>query len=74
MAVALHWALNLSPSSSSSPLPLLTPPMTAAVLAAIATKRAALLAFAEKGRATTSPDLLEQLGAAVQQLEEGMTD
>jgi hypothetical protein len=75
VAVALHWALHVAaPPSPLAPegcpaeavLCSSAPPaITASLLAAIATKRASHLAFKLKGRSTTSPDVLEELGAAL---------
>ena len=73
VAVALHWALRAG-SAINSPaatheLEQLPAPVSASMLAAITTKRAAAQAFAKKGRSTLTPDLLEELGAALWSLE-----
>jgi NAD(P)H-hydrate repair Nnr-like enzyme with NAD(P)H-hydrate dehydratase domain len=40
----------------------------ACVFASILTKQAAELAFAQKGRSMTAPDVVEQIGAAFRRL------
>lgn len=75
MGVALHWALlandQATPPDGHNELQsnTLPPSIAASLLASISTKRAAEKAFAKKGRSTTTPDLLEALGAALYSLE-----
>jgi NAD(P)H-hydrate repair Nnr-like enzyme with NAD(P)H-hydrate dehydratase domain len=40
----------------------------ACILASVVSKKAAELAFARKGRAMTAPDVVEQIGAAFQEI------
>lgn len=77
VAVALHWALRAGSALDSIPATTheqdLPAPVSASMLAAITTKRAAALAFAKKGRSTLTPDLLDELGAALWSLESDST-
>jgi hypothetical protein len=76
MAVAVHWASALHPSDTNTRTVLqpltnknceeteLSPTLRGCLLAAAVVKRASSFAFSKKGRATTSPDVLAEIGAA----------
>jgi len=66
LGVAAHWAnTRVDQLMEPSDLP---PPVLASVLAATVTKRAAQRAFALKRRATTTPDIIEKIGSAFEEL------
>jgi NAD(P)H-hydrate repair Nnr-like enzyme with NAD(P)H-hydrate dehydratase domain len=84
MAVAVYWASALQPSPDPSTRTVLQPlinhvpdaavlssTLSACLLAAAVVKRASYFAFAKKGRATTSPDVLAEIGAAFVSVVDG---
>ena len=65
LGVAAHWAFNRFPDKANDTNESTPPPaMLACVLASVVVRRAAGMAFAEKKRATTTPDILKHIGAA----------
>ena len=66
LGVAAHWA-NTRGDQLMEPSDL-PPSVLASVLASVVTKRAAQRAFAVKKRSTTTPDIIENIGSAFEEL------
>jgi len=65
LTVAAYWAQNNKADEEQEGL---SPSMWACVLASLVTKRSAELAFEDKKRSTTTPDILEKVGRSFEEI------
>lgn len=64
LGVAAYWAFSRVPVDGTDDESTPNPALVASILASVVTRRAAEMAFGITRRATTTPDILEHIGAA----------